>query len=797
MPNDMKIVRDSEGVSFAPAVSVSPNPQAIVHSENIASKISKTNLDAISHSLTEAIAFDQDGESEKTAVIEEILDLQGLGAVASPDSGEDEDESSDDSSHTLMLKAILGFQSRALSVMLPSDDIAVRTKPAVDFAQIKAGPERDQMKERVSAAERRVSRFYADYLFRRVKTYRADTDLMLARIGLFGTAVRKISLDRTNKKRPVLPERVKDGTLIISYGAEDFTCGRITHICDVSTKDMIRRIRSGTYRPIRLSDFDTPEKTDIQRAVDSVYAMSSASYMSSETHRVYEVYGDFYFEDDPHPEKLPRPYVVTIHAATREVLSIQRNWDMSDPDEEAIEHFVVYTYHPGRTPVEGVGLGHILLQVTRSLRKAQRRGLEAAYLQNHPSGFKSSGMSVRQGATRIRGGEFVDVDTPTGRIQDALMLHPFQGPSAGLLAMADKMEQNGRELGGIATFDFSDMMKSGIAAGPAMAAFEDSTEFQTAVHLRMYAANRRELEIIHDRMRIAIGSERFAFGVDQALEPGDLTLVDVLPVMKPGQASRQKIIMEAQALLDIARQHPEKVRLSEAIENFVRALGSSTADELLIGPDDETAPQPADPVTEYASLMAGAGLKAGITQNHQAHIDAHAAQMRMLQVSQLPVEKGDLASAALSAHIAEHMGMQMIVETAVRVGISPQQLGPNMPPEIEAELAPAIAQAIVAIEQERRPPEQGDDRVALEQIKAAAGERREQIKAAAKQTETQMKHAHAKEIEEIRRRHAEEIQRMKDDAAMDREIEDNAAAIKIAKMKQSGKSAGAEAGADA
>lgn len=793
---DLTFTRDEEGnVSYAPRAPQVPVGTSMGYGENLAKKMDQPTLDAISTSLTETVAFDQEGTSGWEQIAEEIHDLLGLGPEAQPDM--DGDEGEDQSSHTLMLTALLRFQAKALSVMLPADDMAVRTEPAQDLDQIEDEDARDKEREAVTRAEKRVQAFYTDYLFKRLPSYEEDTDQILHDMGLTGVGVRKIVTDRSRQTMPVIPEYVEPGSLTVSYSSRNFRTGRLTHKINMDSGDLIRRIRSGMYRSVKLIDNQAPDVSPVTEARDRVHGLDPGHYQNSETHEISEVYGHFFLKADPHPKGLPRPYIITIHNYTREILAIQRNWDPNDPDEVPLEHFVAYLYHPGKNAITGVGIGQILMQVTRALRYGQRRGLEAAYLQNHPSGFKLSSMDIRDSDTKIRNGEFMDVDSPAGDIRSAIMLHPFEGPSPGLLSMMDKMEQNGRELGGIASFDFTQLMKAGVAAGPAMAAFEESTEFQTSVHRRLYKAHRKELEIIHHRMRIARGNQTTLFGVDQVLEPGDLQRVNILPYMKPGQASRQKMIMEAEATWMTAKENPDVLDKRKAALNYIRALGSPDADELILPDPEDEEVMPADPLTEYMSLLAARPIKAGLTQNHQAHIDAHAAQMKLLQNSALPVEQGDAVSAMLSAHIAEHMGLQMLVEAASIAGIPIEQLGPQMSPEVEAQIAPALAQAVMQIEEMRRPPDGAGEKAAVEQIKSQAAERRELIKSETKLTESDMKRRHERELAELKHQQQMELQGRKDDAAMDREVEDNTAAITIARMKQSDKNAGADAGANA
>jgi hypothetical protein len=791
---DLIFTRDEDGVTFGPPAPP-PAPEAVPHSANLATMIQQTSLDAIAETLTETVAFDQDGLSPWEEIATDVMDHLGVGPDAEPDDGSD--ETSDTSSHTLMLTALLRFQAKALSVMLPSDDMAIRTKPAFDLTQIEDEAQRDEMTEKISAAERRVQQFYTDYLFHKLPSYEEDTDQILHDMGLMGVGLRKIVVDRSRTATPVMPEYVALGDLIVSYSSRNFRMGRYAHKMDMPTGDLIRRIQTGVYRPIKLVDQDTPDSTALSDARDKVYGLVPANLMNSETHRIYEVYTHLYLAADQHPLLLPRPYIVTIHSASREILAIQRNWDAADPDETPLEHFVGYIYHPGKNAVTGLGLGQILLQTTKALRKAQRRTLEAGYLQNHPSGFKLSNLSIRNGDTKVRPGEFVDVDSPTGDIRAALMMHPFQGPSQGLMALAQTLEANGRELGGIASIDFASLMKAGVAAGPAMAAFEESTEFQTSVHRRLYKAHRKELEIIHDRMRLVVGNKPVLFGTDQTLQPGDLTAVDILPYMQPGQASRQKVIMEAQAIWDLAKDNPDLLNKRRAAENFIRALGSPDADRLVIPDPEEEEVLPADPITEYTMILGGRPVKAGPMQNHQAHIDAHGAQMRMVQTSSLPVEQGEAVMASLAAHIAEHMGLQLMVEAAGMIGISLDKIGPDMAPEIEAQLAPMLAQAVMQIEAARRPPDPEEARIETARVVGQSRIEATRVAAEGRLALADMQARHQQELEDLKAKHAKDLQDIKDSAALDREIEDNTTALTIAKLKGSGKTAEAPAGAGA
>jgi hypothetical protein len=757
-----------------------PSPQPAAGGELIA-RLDQAARDRIVALVTENITQDEGTAEDRETTKAGFFELLGIGKESEPD---DEEEAADTSDHPLMLTAWLRFQAKALSALLPTDDTAVRTKPTMDLDEIEDQDERDAAQEAADAAGRRVRAFYTEYLFERLPSYEEDTDQILSDMGLLGLGIRKVSLDRTDKLTPVKADHVPLEDLIVSYYTKNLRLGRLTHRIEMDTNEVIRRVMTGQYRPALLGPPGQLEKPTVTEARDAVFGLGRID--DAETHRIYECYCHLFLDADPHPMGLARPYIVTVHADSQELLAIQRNWAEGDPNETPLEHFVAYIYQAGKNAASGIGLGDLLANVTRALRKAQRRSLEAAYLQNHPSGFKLSSLSVRDESTRVKRGEFMDVDSPTQDIRAAIMAPPFNGPSPGLLTLMEAMEANGKELGGIASIDFAALMKAGVAAGPAMAAFEESTEFQTSVHRRLYKAHRKELKLIHDRMREAFGNQGIPFGDGRkALHSDDLFLVDIIPYMKPGQVSRQKQLLEAQAVYDLSVAMPDIVNRRQAAEDFLRALGRANLDDILVPDPDDEPPQPMDPVSEYSLVLAGKPVAAGLAQNHGAHIDTHAAQMLMLQGSKLPVDQGDAASAVLAAHIAEHMGMQLAVEVAGRIGITPDQFM-QLPPEMENQLAPLIAQAAMELEQMRRPPETADPRLQIATIKAGT----DAAKIRGDQAKEQMRLRHERELEAMRQRHELELQREKDTAAMDREIEDNTAALQIAKIKGSGSSAG-------
>lgn len=741
------------------------------HFSDLSVSMEDNDLDKISTNLSQHVDTDEESRSEWGKINSEAWELLGVGPEAEPDPGED-DEAADTSNSTLLLTALTRFMSKSMASLLPSPNEAVNYELAFDQNSIQDREERRLLVQDANEAGRRVQRFYTDYFFRSLPSYVEDTEQLLMEMGLNGLGVRKIYTDVTQSPK-VQAAFVPASDIIVSYDAKNFRTGRITHRMQMPTPDLIRMIQSGQYRAVSgLRDGDVPDKDEILKQKDRIVGLSNQYMEGTETHKIYEVHCELFLEADPHPNGLARPYIVTIHASSMEILSIVRNWRPNDPTEQRIEHFVGYMFFPGKSAVYAMGLGHLLSNTTRALRTAQRRGLEAAYLQNHPSGFKLSNFKIRDDSTKIRSGEFIDVDSPTGDIRAALMMHPFQGPSQGLMALASQIESNGKQLGGLATQDLDNLMKAGMAAAPAMAAYEENTEFQSSIHARLYRANATEMNLIHERMREVYGNQPIPFGTNEMLLPGDLMKVRILPKMVPGQASKAKAMMEAQATLDLSGVMPDIIDRRQAALEFLRAIGKPNIDDLMLPDPDQNPPVPLDPASEYGQVMNGRPIVAGVMQNHMAHIDAHTAQMIGLQTSQLPVEKGEAMMAILAAHIAEHYAMDMIVKVSAATGIPIEQFQQGLPPELEAQVAPQIAAAIQQLEAERAPKEAPDTRVVVEKIKQDASDRRES-----------MRQRHEREMAELKGRQQSELQRQKDEAEMDRSLQDDETAVEIASMK--------------
>jgi hypothetical protein len=204
----------------------------------------------------------------------------------------------------------------------------------------------------------------------------------------------------------------------------------------------------------------------------------------------------------------------------------------------------------------------------------------------------------------------------------------------------------------------------------------------------------------------------------------------------------QKIV-QYQAVLQLAQTAPQMYNMPLLHRQMLEVLGVKNANKLIPMDDDQT---PTDPVTENQNILMQKPVKAFLTQNHQAHIQVHMTAMQNPHIQELM--QGNPAAqtvqAAMMAHVNEHLGFEYRVQIEQQLGFAlpPQhdESGDDIPmdPQVEAQLAPMLAQAsqrLLQMSQSQKSQEQAqkqaqDPIVQMQmqelQIKAAEQQRKAQ-----------------------------------------------------------------------
>ena len=587
--------------------------------------------------------------------------------------------------HPMLTESVVRFQSEAIMETFPA-----------------RGPVRTQIigKETAiaKAAAQRVEEDMNYKLTEQMTEYRPEHEKLLWNLPLAGSAFKKVYYDPSLGRQVAMFIPAED--VVVPYGASNLeTADRVTHQMRKTKNEMRKLMSAGFYRDVELPE-PTGELDDIEKrkAEGTGYSATSDSrYRILEMHVNFNLPG---YEDQKDGEEtdIGLPYVITIEKQSGIVLAIRRNWYEEDVLKLKRNHFVHYQYIPG-FGFYGYGLIHLIGGYARSATSIIRQLVDAGTLSNLPGGLKSRGLRVKGDDTPIAPGEFRDVDVPSGSIRDNILPLPYKEPSQVLYTLFQNIVQEGRAFATAGDMKVSDM-GANAPVGSTLAILERTLKVMSAVQARVHYAMRVEFKLLKNIIADYTPDE-YDYQPEEgsrSAKKSDYDDIDVIPVSDPNAATMAQKIVQYQAVLQLAQTAPQLYNLPLLHRQMVEVLGIKNANKLIPMEDDM---RPTDPVSENQNILKMKPVKAFIEQDHQAHIAVHMAAMQDPKIMQL-VQSSPLAQqigAAMSAHIAEHLGFEYRKQIEATLGMplppmpEPGEDAPPMDPMMAAQVAQMSAQA--------------------------------------------------------------------------------------------------------
>jgi len=588
--------------------------------------------------------------------------------------------------HPILAEALVKFQSETIMSLFPAQG-PVRTKII--------GKE---TKDKIDSAHR-VETDMNHRLTDRMPEYRPETERTIWGLGLAGNAFKKVYFD-PNLNRP-MALFVPAEDVVVPYGAANLeSADRITHVMR-KTENELRKLQvMGFYRDIDLGTpinfLDEVEKKIAEK--QGFRASSDDRYKLLEMHVNLDLEGYEHTDENGEPTGIALPYVVTIEKGTSTILSIRRNWRPDDETFQKRAHFVHYGYIPG-FGFYHFGLIHLIGAYAKSGTSIVRQLVDAGSLANLPGGFKTRGLRVKGDDTPIAPGEFRDVDVPSGAMKDNIMPLPYKEPSQTLLTLLNGIIEEARRFANTADLSVSDM-SAAAPVGTTFAILERTLKVMSAVQARIHFALKQELKLLKEIIAEDT-PEDYDYDPDSGnrhAKKSDYDAVDLIPVSDPNASTMAQKIVQWQAVQQLAQSNPQFFNMQLMNRQMVEILGIPNANKLVPMADDI---KPTDPVSENQNILMQKPVKAFEYQDHEAHITVHMTAMqdpKILQVlGQSP--QAQTLQAAMQAHINEHLGFAYRVEIEKQLGMSlppkSDEMGDDvgMNPEVEARLAPMLAQA--------------------------------------------------------------------------------------------------------
>jgi hypothetical protein len=582
--------------------------------------------------------------------------------------------------HPLLSEALVKFQAETVMSTFPA-----------------AGPVKTQIIGKETPEKREAAANVQDdmnYQLTDVMTeFRPEHERMVWGLGLAGNAFKKVYYDPNLERQTSIYVQADD--IVVPYGASNIeTAERVTHVMRKTENDLRKLQVSGFYCDIDLGE---PNNTldDVEKKIAEKMGFQASTddrYKLLEMNVNLDLHGYVHKDEDGEQTGIALPYIVTIEKGSNKCLAIRRNWEPDDKKYAKREHYVHYGYVPG-FGFYCFGLIHLIGAFAKAGTSILRQLVDAGSLSNLPGGFKTRGLRVKGDDTPIAPAEWRDVDVPSGTIKDNIMALPYKEPSQVLASLMEKIVEEGRRFASAADMKVADMSANS-PVGTTLALLERQLKVMSAVQARVHYSFKQELKLLRNIIRDYTPDE-YSYDPDQGdrkAKKADYDMVDVIPVSDPNAATMAQKVVQYQAVIQLAQMAPQIYDLPQLHRQMLDVLGIKNAAKLVPLEDDE---QPTDPISENMNALRGKPMKAFIFQNHDAHIAAHTMfvqdPLMAQQIAQNP--KVNEITAALQAHIAEHLGFHYRQKMEEEMGVTLPSPEDKLPPEVEVELSKLIAQA--------------------------------------------------------------------------------------------------------
>jgi hypothetical protein len=582
--------------------------------------------------------------------------------------------------HPVLAEAVTQFQAQAYKELLPAEGPVRTAVIGVDSPQI-------------SEQSQRVKDYMNYLLMDQMQEYEPEFDQMLFHLPLAGSTFKKVYYDQLLGR--AVSKFIPAEDLIVPYTATSLDeAESIIHSLKISENDLRKQQVNGFYSDVELGPpgvDNNDELTKKEREISGTKktGRQESVYNVLECHVNLDLEGFEDMDGEGEPTGIKLPYIVTVEEASRQILSIKRNYAPDDVKKNKIQYFVQFKFLPG-LGFYGFGLIHMIGGLSRTATSALRQLLDAGTLSNLPAGFKQRGVRVRDEASPIQPGEFKDVDAPGGSLRDAFFPLPYKEPSQTLLQLMGIVVGAGQRFAAIADMQVGDG-NQGAAVGTTIALLERGSRVMSAIHKRLYAAMKKEFRLLGTIVAQYLPPEYpyDVVGGARTIKQLDFdNRVDIIPIADPNIFSQAQRITLAQTELQLAQSNPQIHNLYNAYRKMYEAIGVKDINKILPPP----APiQPVDPSVEHINSLNAKPFQAFPGQDHRAHITAHLNFMSTNMVRNNPV-----VMASIQKNILEHISI--MAQEQVQIEFREQMMQMQMLQQ-QAPTNPQAAQLLQQITQ--------------------------------------------------------------------------------------------------
>lgn len=595
--------------------------------------------------------------------------------------------------HTLMSEASIQFWANAQAEFLPAEGpVKVRDDKIPATAQ---NPD-PMASQPFTTRDEKAEAFETDfnhYLTVSDRQYYSDFSRMLFALGPIGTQFRKIYYNPL--RRMAVSEWVKAENLIVSNDAVHLaTAGRVTERIMVRHADLRRMQWLGVWLKDPISSpVDRP--TSIEEVIGQVEGIKPGPELPADfRHTIYECYceldlaGDEHLDDDGEPTGIPRPYRVSLDKDSRRVLEIRRNWRKEDDNFEARQRYVMFGMVPG-FGFYYLGYVHILGNTERALTAVEREMIDAGMFASFPGFLWKKGARPDTTQTRLPPGGGAEVNIGMADdIRKVVMAVPYKDISPQLMALAQKLEDNGRKLGSIIEMPVGEGMAN-VPVGTIISMIEEGTKVIAAIHKGLHRSRSEELALLKELIaedpgmltRLNKSPQR------QWEEESEFDDINLVPSSDPNTPSHIHRVMRGAAYAQLSQIFPAELNREQALERILRIIRDPDPMSMINPPQPAGAAGPAPQAITAQARVQTAQIQAASRQSSdqlaaQTAAADRASKERVAAMNEQTERMKDATDAHLDAARMAHEQSEGQLDRAHESGIERQrQTQPGITPQ--------------------------------------------------------------------------------------------------------------------
>ena len=641
---------------------------------NLAEDMPTTDMMMISSQLLEFIERDKEARSLRDKQYEEGLRRTGLGDDAP---GGADFQGASKVVHPMLTEACVDFSSRVIKELFPAN-----------------GPVKEFIPGEVTQAKlekaKRKQKFMNWQLTQQMVEFRPELEQLTTQVPLGGAQYMKMIWDeQRNRPRSIF---VPIDDVYLPYSATSFyTAERKTHVQYITRLEFEKRVGTGMFRDINLVAPQEPDLTGPGKANNKIEGREQTSYNEDGLRTVFEVACYLDFEDNFGLA----PYLVTIDHTTKEVLSIYRNWDPDDEQQEELIHMIEFPFVPWRGAYP-IGLPHMIGSLSAAATGALRALLDSAHINNFPGMLKLKGGSRGGQSDRIEPTQVTEIEGGVGvdDVRKIAMAVPFNPPNAVLYQLLGFVTESAR---GVVrtTYEKLQDQNPNVPVGTTLAMIEQGMTVFSAIHARLHYAMGMTLRVLHRLNSKHIDDEYIerVTGEEMCKAKDFLGVMDVIPVSDPNIFSDVQRSAQMQAVVQRAAAMPALYDQRAVEERFLEGMKIPDFKALMAKKPE---PVELNAVNENLAMTLGRPVAAFPMQDHLAHLQVHLDYLKspIFGMSQLI---GPVFIPGVLQHIKEHMAywysLYIYEQTSNAVGVPLDNFLGGKDEHVSAELDRTLAMA--------------------------------------------------------------------------------------------------------